>query len=284
MLLRGCLLAVAVLLVACEQSAIPDNKIGQQKVQRIVSLAPHVTELIFAAGAGDRLVGVVEYSDFPPAAKDIRSVGDAFRIDYESLEVLQPDLVIGWASGNPPEMIARIRELGFRVVLVDAQSLDEIAGQLETIGALTATAGQADKRAAEIRQQFAELRSAPAGRQKSTVFWQISAEPYYTITGQHVLNEVIEMCGGKNIFADLDGMAASVTLESILVREPDVIIAAVHPVNDSWQESWLRWTQLEAISRRQLYSVDSDLVSRPGPRLVAGAAEVCKALAQAAKN
>jgi iron complex transport system substrate-binding protein len=283
-MLRGCLLAVVVLLVACEQSAIPDSKDGQQKVQRIVSLAPHVTELIFAAGAGDRLVGVVEYSDFPPAAKDIRSVGDAFRIDYESLEVLQPDLVIGWASGNPPEMIARIRELGFRVVLVDAHSLDEIAGQLEVIGALTATAGQADKRAAEIRQQLAELRSAHAGGQKSTVFWQISAEPYYTITGQHVLNEVIEMCGGKNIFADLDGMAASVTLESILVREPDVIIAAVHPVNDSWQASWLRWTQLEAISRRQLYSVDSDLVSRPGPRLVAGAAEVCKALAQAAKN
>lgn len=270
-----------ILPVACEQAAVPTGADGNAELKRIVSLAPHVTELIYAVGSGDRLVGAVEYSDYPPEANTIPRIGDAFRVDYERLEILQPDIVIGWESGNPPEMIERIRELGFRVELVDANTLDDVAGQIEKVGALTGATAQAATLATELRLQLAELRANRSAGIQPGVFWQISANPYYTITGQHVLNEIIELCGGRNIFADVGGMAAPVSLEAILAREPDVIVAAVHPLSDSWQSGWQRWTELPAVERQQLYSVDSDLVSRPGPRLVEGAAEVCRVLATA---
>jgi iron complex transport system substrate-binding protein len=279
--LRLIALAAMMLPVACEQAAIPNGAGSDAELKRIVSLAPHVTELIYAVGAGARLVGVVEYSDYPPEANTIPRIGDAFRVDYERLEVLQPDIVIGWESGNPPEMIERIRELGFRVELVDAKTLDDVAGQIEKVGALTGATAQAEALAAELRLQLAGLRGNQTEGIQPGVFWQISADPYYTITGQHVLNEIIELCGGRNIFADVGGLAAPVSLEAILAREPDVIVAAVHPLSDSWQSDWQRWTELPAVARQQLYSVDSDLVSRPGPRLVEGAAEVCKILAAA---
>lgn len=282
--MRLLFLAAISLLLACDRQAEPLKNQTPNKAGRIVSLAPHVTELVFAVGAGDRLVGTVEYSDYPPHANDVLRIGDAFRIDYEQLEVLQPDLVIGWESGNPKEMIDRIRGLGYRVELIDALSLDEVAAQVEQVGTYTGNEAQAEELVTELRQQLQDLRNqeVPGDRQK--VFWQISAAPYYTVAGDHVLTEVIELCGGRNIFTDISGMAAPVSLESILARNPDVIIAAVNPVSDAWQVDWKKWSELPAVSEEQLYTINSDLVSRPGPRLIQGANEVCSLLSRKASD
>ncbi|MGI9291503.1 MAG: cobalamin-binding protein [Gammaproteobacteria bacterium] len=278
---RWFLLTVVCLLTACDQQGAPVETETEGRVERIVTLAPHVTELVFALGAGERLVGAVEFSDYPAAAKSVPRIGDAFRIDYEQLQILQPDLVIGWRSGNPPEMIQRVRELGYPVLLVDAETLDDVVLQLEVIGREISVSSEAEQLTADIHRQIDELRDRPDSDEKLRVFWQITPYPLYTITGEHVLTEIISLCGGVNIFADIDGMAAPVSLESVLTRNPDIIIAAVHPVNDGWQQDWLEWSELNAVAEQQLYTVDSDLVSRPGPRLLQGAADVCSALESA---
>lgn len=276
------------LLSACDQTTTAPSSAGSKgPAQRIVSLSPHITELVFAAGAGEQLVGVVEYSDYPPAAASLPRVGDSARVDYETLALLQPDLVLGWESGNPVEIIERIRELGYRVILVEPEVLDSVAVQLETIGELAGTSNIADKRAAQLRKRIEKLSAMGDEEETLTVFWQISADPYFTVTGKHVISEIIELCGGQNIFADLPGLAPSVTLESVLTAQPDVIIASVSPaqedLNQAWKDKWVRWPELRAVKNRRLYSVNSDLVSRAGPRLVDGANQVCAAM-QAART
>jgi iron complex transport system substrate-binding protein len=283
-LCRFCLnTALFLLLSACDQTTTePSAPGGKGPAQRIVSLSPHITELVFAAGAGEHLVGVVEYSDYPPAAAGLPRVGDSARVDYETLALLQPDLVLGWKSGNPVEIIERIRVLGYRVILVEPEGLDSVAAQLELIGELAGTSNIANKRAAQLRKRIAQLSAVGDEEAALTVFWQISADPYFTVTGKHVISEIIELCGGQNIFADLPGLAPSVTLESVLAAQPDVIIASVNPaqedLNQAWKDAWARWPELRAVKNQRLYSVNSDLVSRAGPRLVDGAVEICAAM------
>jgi iron complex transport system substrate-binding protein len=276
-------IATALLIVGCEQADNHQPAMAGQTAARIVSLSPHITELVFAAGAGEQLVGVVEYSDFPPAARDLPRIGSAFRVDYEAISQLQPDLVLSWQSGNPVEIIERLHELGYRIVATEPQGLESVAEQLQLIGKLAGTSGQADQAAAILRKRIMELRSYSDEEQRLSVFWQISADPYFTVTGRHIINEIIELCGGRNIFADTPGLAPTVTLEAILAERPEVIIASVTPGDEAWKESWQDWPQLAAVQNEHLYGVDPDLISRPGPRIVDGAAQVCAAL-EAARN
>ena len=270
------------LVAACEQSdtAVPVSSV--KSAQRIVTLAPSLTEFVFAVGAGERLVGTVDYSDYPAAAQSIPRVGDAFRVDYEMLSRLQPDLVLVWESGNPPEVVDRIKEQGYRVVSMEPTSLDSIAEQLLLVGELTGMNEQAVIAAADYRAKLASLRSAEYEPQL-TVFWQISADPWFTVTGQHVISEMLAMCGGRNIFADLPGLAPAVTLEAILAERPQVVIASIKPGNTDWQAGWEIWQEVPAVKSAALYQVDPDLVSRPGPRLTEGAADVC-AILEAARH
>jgi iron complex transport system substrate-binding protein len=266
------------LLTGCEQADKHQPIDAGQPATRIVSLSPHITELVFAAGAGEQLVGVVEYSDFPPAAADLPRIGSAFRVDYEALTQLQPDLILSWQSGNPVGIIERLHELGFRIVATEPQGLESVADQLQLIGQLAGTSAQADQAAAALRKKIMELRRYSEEQQLLSVFWQISADPYFTVTGRHVINEVIALCGGRNIFADTPGLAPTVTLEAILAEHPDVIIASVMPGDETWKNNWQNWSQLPAVKNEHLYGVDPDLISRPGPRIIDGAAQVCAAL------
>ncbi len=274
------LLITGLLTTACDQpeSALKDGP--AKAAERIVTLAPNLTELVFAIGAGDRLVGTVEYSDFPAAALNLPRVGDSFRVDYESLGALQPDLVLAWGSGNPPEVIERVRELGYRVVSLEPTTLDSVAEQMLLLGTLLGSEQGAAAAASRYRVQLTELSEREHDPQLS-VFWQISADPWFTVTGQHVISEIIALCGGRNIFTELPGLAPAVTLEAILAERPDVIIASVLPGEDDWKEAWQSWSQLPAVKQADLYAVAPDLVSRSGPRIVEGAARVCDALEQA---
>jgi iron complex transport system substrate-binding protein len=273
------------LLCALSVGCAPSDEVPQTKAgpaTRIVSLAPNITELVYAAGAGDRLVGTVEYSDYPPAALELPRIGDSVRIDYEALRLLEPDLVLAWESGNPGEIVQRMRQLGYRVVTLEPRSLAAIADELLRIGELTGTQEQAVGAERDFRAELAKLRTESSGQRRVlSVFWQISANPYFTVTGEHVINEIIELCGGQNIFAELSGLAPPVTLEAILARKPDTIIASVKPGDEQWKESWREWENLPAVVNDHLFSVDPDLVSRSGPRIAQGAAEVCHSLDRA---
>jgi iron complex transport system substrate-binding protein len=273
--------ATALFLMGCEPAEQQRPPVANQAATRIVSLSPHITELVFAAGAGEYLVGVVEYSDYPPAAADLPRVGDAFRVDFEVISLLQPDLVLSWKSGNPVEIVERIRALGYRVVETEPQGLESVAAQLQLIGELAGTSSFADQAAATLRKRITELGRNSAEREPLSVFWQISADPYFTVTERHIINEIIELCGGQNIFADVSGVAPTVTLEAVLAEQPDVIIASVAPADAAWKEGWQRWAQLPAVQQNHLYGVDPDLISRAGPRIVDGAEQVCAALEDA---
>jgi iron complex transport system substrate-binding protein len=239
--------------------------------KRIVSLAPHITELAYAAGAGGRLVATVEYSDFPASARTLPRIGDAFRIDLEQLLALRPDLVLSWQDGTPAAVLERLDALGLRHEAVSAVRLDDIATAMERIGTLAATTGYASRAAADYRRRLAELRAAHAGRTPRSVFIEVDDRPLYTVSGRHLISEVVALCGGRNVFGELRQLAPQVTLEAVLARDPEVILSLDDTVADPLAE-WARWPQLRAVRDRAVHSLPSDLLTRATPRILDGIA------------
>jgi iron complex transport system substrate-binding protein len=249
---------------------------AQPAAPRIVSLAPHVTELIHAAGAGASLVGVSEFSDYPAAALALPRVGDAFRLDYERIVSLRPDFVVAWESGTPAGAIERLEALGVRVVVLRVQTLDDISAALVELGQLAGTAGVAGAEADRLRQGFAGLRQQYAGRSTVRVFVQLDDTPLFTVTGRHLISEMVELCGGSNVFADLPGLAPAVDLEAVIAADPELILYLGH--GDAPDRRWREWPQLSAVRLDSIGKVSPDLVSRATPRALDGAREVCKAI------
>jgi iron complex transport system substrate-binding protein len=272
------LFAAAVFLLACGEPYAQSPMPVDGAAERIVSLSPHLTELTFAAGAGQRLVGVVHYSDYPADAADIPRIGDAFRIDYEAISLLDPDLVLAWRGGTSRETIERLQSLGYRVVELDAGRLEDISEQLLVIGRLAGTEPAAQVAATELESEIRTLRTRNSNKLPVSVFFQISSEPLFSITGKHVISDIIELCGGRNVFAALSGVAPSVDAEAVVAANPDIIIATGKRGDSAWMDRWRRLTKLTAVQRGHLYTVDRDLISRSGPRIIDGAAEICAAL------
>ena len=247
--------------------------------QRIVSLAPHVTELLFSAGAGGRIVGVVDYSDYPPAARALPRVGSYNAVDMERILALRPDLVIAWASGNPPALIEQLRSLGLTVFLSEPRSLEGVASNLERLGRLAGTQLTAQPAADGFRQRLADLRARYAGRTPVSVFYQVWHRPLTTINGKQLISKVIRLCGGRNVFADLPALAPKLDIEAVLMADPQAIIAGVSKPGDSvWQQDWLRWTQLRAVKNHHLISIPADFLQRHTLRILDGAEQLCEGL------
>jgi len=282
-LIRIFLLLFSGAVAAATGGAEVPSEVRPEKV-RLITLAPHLTELVFAAGAADGLVGVVKYSDFPPAASQLPLVGDAFRVDYERIVQLAPDIVLTWESGTPNEIVRYLDGLGIRVVELDSRKLMDIPLQIEQLGEITHTETIAGAAAQELRSRIQSLREEYSNRPPVSVFLQISAKPWFTITDQHILNDAIEMCGGKNIFSDLDGVAPMVGFESVVAKNPAAIIVVTFDMADDWQSDWLGWGQMNAVRNQAIYRVDANLVSRAGPRMIKGAEQICMVLAEARKN
>jgi len=247
--------------------------------QRIVSLAPHATELLFAAGAGKAVVGVVRYSDFPDAAKQVPVVGDFGALDLETLLSLKPDLIVAWQSGNPAAAIERLLKFNIPVFLSEPRHLDDIATNLERLGQLAGTQKAADIAGAQFRAALLQLRADYSGKAPVTVFYQIWDRPLITLNGAHMVSAVLELCGGKNLFAALPVIAPEVSMEAVLAADPEVIIASGSASSeDHGLGQWARWPALRAVRNKQLYFVEPDNIQRSTPRLLQGAKEICKAL------
>jgi len=247
--------------------------------QRIVTLAPHLAELVFAAGAGQQLVGVSAFSDYPVEATSLPQIGDAFRVDYEALAALSPDLVLAWTSGNPPALLAQLRDLGYRVVALEPETLDDVAGQIEFIGELAGTEAQANAAASLYMDELASLRQIYSGRPSIAVFYQVSMRPLLTVSGRQMIGQAIKLCGGENIFDHQPGLTPVVSLEAVLDAAPAVILAGGALVDDESQlDEWRRWPMLPANRNGNLFIVDANLMSRPGPRLLDGLRSICSYL------
>lgn len=253
---------------------------GYPAATRIVSLAPHLTELTFAAGAGDRLVGTVEYSDFPAAARQIPRLGDAFQVDLERLLAARPDLVLAWASGTRDSLVTRLRELGLNVVTISTFDIEDVGSALREIGTLAGTQGVARATAQEFDLSIATLRAEYAAAAPVSVFIQIDDRPLYTVNGRQLISQVVALCGGRNVFADLGQLAPAIGIEAVLAANPQVIVST-DDSGDAAIRVWESWPGIEAVRRGNLFTLRADDIARPTPRLVQGIRAVCSVLDEA---
>ena len=247
--------------------------------RRIVTLAPHATEMLYAAGAGDRLVGTVEYSDYPPTAKKVPRVGSYDRFDLEAISALKPDLVIAWETGNPAAPVEKIRALGLTVYASQPNRMEDVAGQLERLGQLAGTEVVANQAAEHFRQRLAGLRAANAGKPKVRVFYQIWKAPLMTVGGPQIISSAIELCGGENVFGKLTQMAPTVSVEAVLEADPEAIVATgMGDARPEWLDDWNKWPRMTAVKRGNLFHIHPDLMQRHTPRILDGAEQLCAAL------
>jgi len=247
---------------------------------RLLSLAPNLTEIAYAAGAGGLLVGTVEYSDYPDAARKLPRVGDAWRVDLERVLALKPDVVLAWPTGTPSTTIAQLRGLGLEVAEVPTQRLADVPVALRQLGRIAGTQAAAERAAREFEARVAQQRAAYARRTPLTVFIEIDDEPVYTVNGRHVISEIVELCGGRNVFATLPQLAPPISTEAVLAADPQVIVTTDDTIADP-VAIWRQWPRLRAVQAGTVYSLSSDLVTRASPRLAQGVEVTCRALEQA---
>ena len=247
---------------------------------RVISMAPHATELLFAAGGGGRVVGAVNYSDYPEAAKSIPRIGSNREIDIERVIALKPDLIVAWMHNNAERQIEMVRKLGVPVFQSDPQSLEGIPDSVLRLGQLMGTDAAAKASAAQLRTRLASLRTQYAKRAPVRVFYQVWDKPLYTLSGKHIITDAMRLCGGVNIFDGLSVVAPVVTLESVLQANPEAIIATGEK-NYGGVDLWKPYGSLQAVRSNNLFMLNGDLLNRAGPRMIEGAATMCEVLEQA---
>lgn len=255
--------------------------------ERIVTVAPNLTELVCAVGACGKLVGVDQRSDYPESVKKIPKIGDAFSLNLEAILALKPDLVIAWETGTDAQRMRRLEKLGLRVAWVRVNTLDEIGDGLIKVGTLIGgTSVQTAATAAHsYKSRLQTLRARQQPETKLDVLYQIDLQPIYTVNHQSPISEAIELCGGHNVFADLPQLAGIVSVESVLARNPDAILFPDELKTDVVEKQWRRWPMLKAVQHHALYSINDSLLARASPRMLDGIENLCLVMRQArAKN
>ena len=251
---------------------------------RIVALAPHLAEIVYAAGAGERLVAAVRYSDYPEAVRRLPSVGDAARFDVERLLALGPDLLLGWQSGNPAHELQRLERLGLPLFVTEAQRLEDVPRLIRSVGAITDSVETAERSAQSFERDLATVRSRYQNLPPLRVFYQIWDRPLLTINGKHLISDVIEVCGGRNVFADAPVLTPSVSLEAVLAARPDVIVGGSSAGGaDRLMRQW-REAPVAALRAMPARYVPADLIQRQTPRVLEGARIVCEHLDQVRRH
>lgn len=255
----------------------------QRPAQRVVALAPHVTELLFAAGGADKIVGAVNFSDYPEAAKQIPRVGDNRQVDMERLLAMKPDLLVVWRHGSSERQIEQMRQLGIPMYHSEPKKLDQIADNLEKMGKLLGTEATANAAAKELRQKLAALRAQYATRAPVRTFYQVWDRPLYTLNGEHIVSDALKACGGQNIFADQKVTAPVVSVEAVLEADPEAVFATAEK-DYGGVNLWRPYKTLKAIRQDNLFTIDGNLLNRAGPRMIAGTAVLCEKLEEARRH
>ncbi len=253
----------------------------KQPARRIVALAPHIVEMVYAVGSGDRIVGAVNYSDYPAAAKALPRVGTYKAFSAEAILRLNPDLILAWHSGNGAQRVAPVQALGVPVYFSEPRALEDIGSALEKIARLSGV-----KNPQLPKEQFSEelnnLREQYAQRPQVSVFYQVWNRPLQTLNGEHLISDVIRLCGGENVFSSASTLAPQISVEAILRLDPQVIVASgMGEARPEWLDEWQRWPSLTAVKHQQLKFIPPDIIQRHTPRVLKGAKLMCEHLEQA---
>ena len=270
-------LAAALLLATAARADTPPLRLVDDAGHE-VALAPHLTELVYAAGAGRQLVAVGKYSDFPPEALAKPVISDAFAVNYEALAKLRPDLVLVWGSGTPERIKSKLRTMGVPVYEVEIRTVAGLVDTLRGIGRLAGTEGVAQARAQAIASDWTALKATYAGRKPVRVFFQLWDAPLMTLNGQHLVSSAIAACGGANVFSELPTLTATVSWEVAVQRDPELVVTAGAPGETDKPGRWAGFKRVSAVQHGQFGHVEGDLLDRSGPRFVDGARELCEAI------
>ncbi len=273
-LLAGLLAAQAQAAITVQDDA--GNAVTVQKpARRVISMAPHVTELLFAAGGGDRIVGAVNYSDYPEAAKRIPRIGSNRQIDIERVIAMKPDLIVAWMHGSSERQIEMVRELGIPVFQSDPQTLASIGESVLRLGRLMGTEQVAQPVASQLARRLSSLRSQYAGRPTVRTFYQVWDKPLYTLSGKHIVTDALRLCGAENIFDQLATTAPIVSVESVLQEDPEAVFGTAEK-NYGGVKLWEPYRTMTAVRNGNLFTVNGDLLNRAGPRMIDGTAVLCE--------
>ncbi|XKH02376.1 cobalamin-binding protein [Marinobacter nauticus] len=250
-----------------------------QPATRIAALSPGATELVWAAGAGEQVVAVVDYSDYPPAARQVPKVGSHTRLDMERLLQRQPDLVIAWVTGNPAEQVRMLEDLGLPVFAIEPRSFEAVSDTIERLATLAGTEAAGFAEAERFRRGIASLRAEYADAEPVSVFYQVWDEPLMTVNDDHLIGEMIQLCGGDNIFGDLERLVPRISTESVVTGNPEAILAGgMGEENRHWLTRWEAFPELTATARDNLFFIPPSLVQRPTPRMLEGTRLFCEKL------
>jgi iron complex transport system substrate-binding protein len=246
---------------------------------RIVSLAPGATEMLFAAGAGERIVAVTEYSDEPPQARKLPRIGDSNAIDIERLVVLRPDVAVVWPGGNNAAQIAKLESLRIPIYRHRLGALSDLPAGLRRLGVLAGTQSASEQAAREIEARLTQLRDRYARRKPVRVLLQVWNRPIYTIGGKQMMSDSLRLCGAQNVFGDLPDLGPAVELEAVIARDPDVIVAAAPPnAAAEWVRDWQRFSNLRAVRAKNVLAFEDQRLSRLGPSVVGATEALCKVI------
>ena len=257
----------------------------RQPAQRIISLAPHLTELVYAAGAGDKLIAVSAYSDYPDAAKTLPQVGDASNLDLERIVTLKPDLILAWKSNVSLFAVERLRRLSIPVYVTETRHLVGISALLRSIGTLAGTSTRSDLAAKNFEDQMRQLQHTARGKAIVPTFIEIWHDPLLSVNGEHIMSEVVSLCGGRNILAHAPTLTPSISLETLLEANPGAIIGggSAATVAD-FRSMWKKHPRLDAVKRGNIFYVNPDWIQRATARILLGAKVICDGLERARGN
>ena len=257
----------------------------ERPATRIVSLAPHITENLFAAGIGHQVVGAVNYSDYPDEARRIPAVGGYDNFDIEMVLALQPDLVVAWKEGNQYQQVERLMKLGLTVFVNEPNRLEDVAADIIRFGILGGREDEARAVAQKYIAGLSGLRNRYSGLEKVTVFYQVWPNPLITVTDRQIIGNVIRLCGGSNIFAELNSPTPQVGKEAVLTENPDTIIASgMNEARPDWLDEWRQWSFLKATQYDNLFFINPDIIQRHTTRILMGSRQLCEILEQARSN
>lgn len=263
------ILIVFVNIIIISSCDLQKNADKNENKIRLITLSPHLAELVVSAGAIDNLVGVVSYSDFPQEVKSIQNIGDAFKVDFETILALKPDYVLSWNGGTPMAIIDKLKSLNINVLETNINALYDIPKTIKQIAEITNTFDVAELNIKLFNDTIDELKSQTI--EKQSLFIETFHQPIYTVSGSHWISEAAGLCGFENIFSELNQESVSVNIEAIISKNPQAILNISKQADLQWQ----KWQSVSAVKNDKVYTIDPDFFSRPSMRLLKGIKQLC---------